>query len=163
MSVIPACSDHAARPMPPFGSSSARRWSLNARLARLPQKQLSSAGAVADTRVKERPPLYEKDHTSRESDPPKKTTHLNIKQSAQRVCANSFCLSSACFKGKKGGTVCTNCPRNCLRKTVLLFGWGVFFWVGLPFMNTCRKVGVLLLGEVFFSRERKLAFLSLEP
>ena len=55
------------------------------------------------------------------------------KQFAQTVCANSFCLFSADFKGKRGA-VCTNCPEIVCANCAFDLG-GCFFGVGLPFMN----------------------------
>ena len=62
-----------------------------------------------------RAPRFRQVQKSREGNPPKKHPPKQ-KQLAQTVWANSFCLFSACFKGK-GGRICTKCPEiacaNC--------------------------------------------------
>ena len=71
------------------------------------------------------------------------------------VCANSFCLFSASFLGKRG-TVCTQRVPKLFAQTVLLFG--CFFLgggVGLPFMKLSENnYAIISRQRVIFWFER---------
>ena len=76
----------------------------------------------------------------------------NIKQFQRTVCANSFCLFCAYFKGK-GGAICRNCSNivctNCA------FVWLGVFWGASPLHECCKLSH--LKGDWVFLRSMKLS------
>ena len=80
------------------------------------------------------PSLVQEPQSSREGNPPPKTTHPNknsCTNSLRKLSLPVFCL----FSRNKGGTICTNCSGNDLHKLCFYFG-GCFFG-GSPLHEEC--------------------------